>query len=913
MTSESFLTSGSLVNCALYLGFMDKKDKLLVLIDGSSYIYRAYYAIKYLSTSKGKQTNASYIFTEMLFKVLKELKPTHLAVVMDPPGGSFRNQIYPEYKAHREETPEDLIQQIPDIKRIIKAFNIPIVEVEKYEADDVIGTIVKHAKDEFEIIVVTSDKDMCQIVDENVKLLDTMKSKITGVEEVKERFGVEPERVIEVLGLAGDTSDNIPGIPGIGEKTAKELIAQFGTLEKVIESADKISGQKRRENIKQFAEQARLSRRLVTIATDVPVVFRPEDFSVKKPDVEGLRQIFQELEFTRLLEQLGTDDVKLDEKRAYSTILTHDELNALIKRLENAPCFSLDTETTSESPMDAELVGLSFCCEEKKAYYIPLEHRYLGAPEQLKTQEVLKALKPLLEDSTKPKFAHNGKYDIIVLANAGVNLQGLEFDTMVASYVINPARRQHNLSAIAQEFLNRKMRLYTDLVGSGSKRKTFEKVDIETATDYSCDDAEVTFELVKVLKERLRKTNGETIFRTIEMPLIPVLAEMERNGVKIDTLLLKSISDDLGNLLRKLEEEIQRAAGASFNPASPKQLAEVLFDKLKLQVVRKTKTGRSTDSEVLEELAAYHPLPGLVLDYRTLSKLRSTYTDTLPKLINPRTGRVHTSFNQTVTSTGRLSSSDPNLQNIPVRTEEGRGIREAFIPEKGNLLISADYNQIELRILAHLSQDPLLLDSFRKNEDVHTRTASEIFGIDPKDVSYEMRRRAKVVNFGIAYGMSAYGLSKQLRIPQKEAQKIIDAYFDKYPGVRRYMDENIELARKKGYVETLFGRKLMLPEINSSNKNIRQFAERAAINAPMQGSAADIIKKAMIEIHRWLKDRKSRTKMILQVHDELLFEAPEGEVARIEDLAKEKMESVVKLDIPLIVDVKHGSNWSDAH
>lgn len=913
MTSESFLTSGSLVNCALYLGFMDKKDKLLVLIDGSSYIYRAYYAIKYLSTSKGKQTNASYIFTEMLFKVLKELKPTHLAVVMDPPGGSFRNQIYPEYKAHREETPEDLIQQIPDIKRIIKAFNIPIVEVEKYEADDVIGTIVKHAKDEFEIIVVTSDKDMCQIVDENVKLLDTMKSKITGVEEVKERFGVEPERVIEVLGLAGDTSDNIPGIPGIGEKTAKELIAQFGTLEKVIESADKISGQKRRENIKQFAEQARLSRRLVTIATDVPVVFRPEDFSVKNPDVEGLRQIFQELEFTRLLEQLGTDDVKLDEKRAYSTILTHDELNALIKRLENAPCFSLDTETTSESPMDAELVGLSFCCEEKKAYYIPLEHRYLGAPEQLKTQEVLKALKPLLEDSTKPKFAHNGKYDIIVLANAGVNLQGLEFDTMVASYVINPARRQHNLSAIAQEFLNRKMRLYTDLVGSGSKRKTFEKVDIETATDYSCDDAEVTFELVKVLKERLRKTNGETIFRTIEMPLIPVLAEMERNGVKIDTLLLKSISDDLGNLLRKLEEEIQRAAGASFNPASPKQLAEVLFDKLKLQVVRKTKTGRSTDSEVLEELAAYHPLPGLVLDYRTLSKLRSTYTDTLPKLINPRTGRVHTSFNQTVTSTGRLSSSDPNLQNIPVRTEEGRGIREAFIPEKGNLLISADYNQIELRILAHLSQDPLLLDSFRKNEDVHTRTASEIFGIDPKDVSYEMRRRAKVVNFGIAYGMSAYGLSKQLRIPQKEAQKIIDAYFDKYPGVRRYMDENIELARKKGYVETLFGRKLMLPEINSSNKNIRQFAERAAINAPMQGSAADIIKKAMIEIHRWLKDRKSTTKMILQVHDELLFEAPEGEVARIEDLAKEKMESVVKLDIPLIVDVKHGSNWSDAH
>lgn len=892
---------------------MEKKNKLLVLIDGSSYIYRAYYALKYLSTSKGKQTNATYIFTEMLFKVLKELKPTHVAVVMDPPGGSFRNQMYTEYKAHREETPQDLIQQIPDIKRIIEAFNIPIVEVPNYEADDVIGTIVERAKDEFEIIVVTSDKDMCQIVDENVKLLDTMKNKITGVEEVKERFGVEPQRVIEVLGLAGDPSDNIPGIPGIGEKTAKELIAQFGSLEKVIESVDKISGKKRQENIRQFAEQARLSKKLVTIATDAPIDFKPEDFSVKKPNTEALRRIFHELEFTRLLEQLGTEDVKLDEKRDYRAVLTWEEFNALIKELEKAQRFSFDTETTSESPIDAELVGLSFCCENKRAYYIPVGHRYLGAPEQLSSQKVLEALKPLFEDPSKHKVAHNAKYDILVLANAGINVQGLEFDTMVASYVINPARRQHNLASIAQEFLDRKMLSYSDVAGSGAKMKTFDKVDVETATAYSCDDAEVTFELVKVLNEKLKKVNGENIFRTIEMPLIHVLADMEKNGVKIDTQLLKTISDDLASQLRRLEEEIQRVAGVSFNPASPKQLAEVLFDKLNLQVIRKTKTGRSTDSDVLEELAVYHPLPALILDYRTLSKLRSTYTDTLPKLINPRTGRVHTSFNQTVTSTGRLSSSDPNLQNIPVRTEEGRSIREAFIPEKGNLLVSADYNQIELRILAHLSQDAVLLDSFRKNEDVHTRTASEIFGIDPKDVNYEMRRRAKVVNFGIAYGMSAYGLSKQLRIHQKEAQKIIDAYFDKYPGVRKYMDENIELARKKGYVETLFGRRLLLPEINSTNKNIRQFAERAAINAPMQGTAADIIKKAMIEIYAWLKEKKSKARMILQVHDELLFEVPEKEVATIEKVVKEKMESVVKLDVPLIVDVKHGLNWSEAH
>jgi len=897
-----------------YISNAVAKKSLLVLIDGSSYIYRAYFAIPHLSNSKGEPTNAAMGFTTMLLKVLRELKPSHVAIAADPPGGSFRNSIYPEYKATRREIPPDLPPQIPYIKKIIEAFNIPVLEVPNYEADDVIGTAVKRAKKDFDILIVTSDKDLYQLVDENVKLLDTMKDKTTGLEEVRERFGVEPGRVIEVLGLSGDTADNIPGIPGVGEKTARELIERFGTIEGVLSHVAEISGKKRQENLRQFADQARLSKKLVTLDTDVPFKWNPDDYAVREPNVEELRRIFHELEFTRLLDVIGGEpESGRDEKLEYRLVLTEKELAALVAALEAAPVFSFDTETTSEFPMLASLVGISFCAKPKHAFYIPIAHRYLGAPDQLPMENVLGALSPILTDPEKPKIAQNAKYDTIVLANHGVEVRKLEFDTMVASYVLNPARRQHNLAAIAREFLNRTMKEYTDMVGSGAKMKTFDEVEVERAGDYSCDDAEVTFELKQVLEKRIEKAQATDLFRNLDMPLVPVLAAMEMNGVKVDTELLKAISDDLWKQLKKIEEEIYHLAGEKFNPSSPKQLGDVLFDKLGLRVVRKTKTGRSTDSDVLEELAVDHPLPGLILDYRSLAKLRGTYTEALPKLINPKTGRIHTSFNQTVTSTGRLSSSDPNLQNIPVRTEAGRGIREAFVPEKGMLIVSADYNQIELRILAHLSRDETLLDSFRKKQDVHTRTAAEVFGVAAKDVSYEMRRRAKVVNFGIAYGMSAYGLSKQLRIPQREAQTIIDAYFARYPQVRKYMDDNIECARKKGYIQTLRGRKLLLPEINSKNRQVRLFAERAAINAPMQGTAADIIKEAMIEIHNWLKANKSRTKMILQVHDELVFEAPEKDVPQIEKIVQEKMQSVAEIEAPLTVDVNHGKNWAEAH
>lgn len=899
---------------ARYISIIMSKKNLLVLIDGSSYIFRAYFAVPHLSNSKGEPTNAVLGFTTMLLKVLRELKPSHLAIATDPPGGSFRNTVYPEYKATRREIPPDLPPQIPYIKKVIEAFRIPVLEVPNYEADDVIGTAVKLAKSDFEILIVTSDKDLCQLVDENVRLLDTMKDKTTGIDEVRERYGVEPERVIEVLGLSGDTADNIPGIPGVGEKTARELIERFGDIEGVLSHIDEIGGKKRRENLRQFGDQARLSKKLVTLDTNVPFKWNLDDYTVREPDRDELRRIFHELEFTRLIDQIGGEPEQAQgEKLDYRLVSTEKELKALIAELEAAPKFSFDTETTSQFPMQAALVGISFCSKPKSAYYIPLTHHYLGAPEQLPVKKTLDELRPLLGDPKKPKIAQNAKYDMIVMANHGVEVRGLEFDTMVASYVINPARRQHNLSAISREFLARPMQEYTDVVGAGAKMKTFDTVEVGRAKDYSCDDAEVTFELAQLLEKRIEKAQATDLFRNLEMPLVPVLAELEMNGVKVNTDLLRTISDDLGKQLKNTEEQIHHLAGEKFNPSSPKQLADVLFDKLGLRVVRKTKTGRSTDSDVLEELAVDHPLPGLILDYRSLAKLRGTYTDALPKLINPKTGRIHTSFNQTVTSTGRLSSSDPNLQNIPVRTEAGRGIREAFVPEKGMLLVSADYNQIELRILAHLSRDETMLDSFRKKQDVHTRTAAEVFGVSQKDVTYEMRRRAKVVNFGIAYGMSAYGLSKQLRIPQREAQAIIDAYFARYARVRKYMDSNIECARRLGYVETLRGRKLFLPEINSKNRQVRLFAERAAINAPMQGTAADIIKQAMIEIHNWLAAKKSKTRMILQVHDELLFEVPEKDVPQIEKMAQDKMQSVIEIETPLTVDVNHGKNWAEAH
>jgi len=889
----------------------------MALIDGSSYIYRAYHALPKLSNSKGAPTGAVYGFAQMLKKVLKDMRADHVAVVFDPPGGSFRDKIYPEYKATRQAMPEDLVPQIPVIKEMIKLWNIPTVEVEGYEADDVIGAIAKKAGSEFDVMVVTSDKDFCQIVDEHVKLVDTMKDRVTGIEQVKERFGVGPEGVIEVLGLAGDTSDNVPGVPGIGEKTARELIEKYGSIEGVLSHIDEIPGKKRQENLREYGQQALLSRKLVTLDTDVPVGVDPKDLQPGKPDAAAMRKFLREMEFVTLLELFEAPDEEIaPSKKAeknYHLVTAQKEFDALLSKLKKADWISFDTETSSTDPMVAELVGISFCVKEGEAYYIPLRHRYLGVPDQLDLDEVIKSLKPIFQDRNRKLVAQNAKYDMAVLAFHGLSIPEVDFDTMVAGYVLNPARRRQNLELLAQEYLDVSMTSYSDVVGKGAKEKPFDQVTVEEARDYSCEDAAVTFSLRRVLEKKLHEADQWNIFSDLEMPLVPVLMRMEMNGVRIDAKLLGKISSEIERDLDALLKKLHKTAGVEFNPNSPKQLADVLFDVIGLKSVRKTKTGRSTDQDVLEELALVHPLPAMVLEYRSQSKLKGTYTDTLPTLVNPKTGRIHTRFNQTVTSTGRLSSSDPNLQNIPIRSDLGKRIREAFVPDPGHLLISADYSQIELRIMAHLSGDKTLLDSFKKDQDIHRRTAAELYGVPPEEVTPDQRREAKVVNFGIAYGMSAYGLSQQLRIPREEAQKIHDAYFARYPGVKKYIERNLEEARKKGYVLTCLGRKLRLPDINSKNHNVRANAERSAINAPMQGTAADIIKDAMIRVQKFLDKEHPKTRMILQVHDELLFETPEKDVPVVEKAVKKIMESEMKLEVPITIDVGHGANWAEAH
>jgi len=893
-----------------------ENKKKLVLIDGSSYIYRAYHALPKLSNSKGEPTGAVFGFAQMIKKVLRDLGADKVAVVYDPPGGSFRNEMYPEYKAHREAMPEDLVEQLPRIRRLIELWRIPTVEVPGYEADDVIGAIANKAKDDYEVLIVTSDKDMGQIVDKNVRLLDTMKDRLTGPDEIKEKYGVGPEKLVEILGLAGDPSDNVPGVPGIGEKTARQLIEKYGSIEEVLAHIDEIPGRKRKENLRKYADQALLSRKLVTLAPELPLEVDPDDLDPGEPDSAGLREMLAELEFHSLMDAFEPAEgaKKAPPAGRYFTITTRGEFKNLVESMKKAEWISFDTETDSLSPMRARLVGISFSVKENEAYYIPLAHEYLGAPEQLDTGEVLETLEPILKNPSAKLVAQNAKYDMLVLARHGLNLEkNIAFDTMVAGYVLNPSRYRQSLEVLAHEYLARSVSTYSDLVGKGARARPYREIDVKLAADYSCEDAEVAFALRPVLEKKLREQDLWEIFDELEMPLVPVLMRMEKNGVLIDPEKMKKISEEIDEQLKELLERLHELAGAKFNPNSPKQLAEVLFDDLGLPVIRKTKTGRSTDQEVLEELALLHELPSLVLEYRSMSKIKGTYADSLPKLINPETGRIHTSFNQTVTNTGRLSSSDPNLQNIPVRSGIGRRIREAFVPGDGRLLVSADYNQIELRILAHITGDETLLDSFRRGEDIHTRTAAELFGVPAGKVTPDQRRMAKVVNFGIAYGMSPYGLAKNLRIPRDEAKKIHDAYFERYPKVKEYMERKIEDVRKTGYVKTLRGRKINLPDINSRNRTVRANAERAAINAPLQGTAADIIKEAMVRVQKFLDDNHPETKMILQVHDELLFEAPEPDVPEIEKAVKHIMESVMEIEVPLPVDIGHGSNWGEAH
>ena len=883
----------------------------LFLIDGSSYIYRAFYAIRHLSNSKGVPTNAVFGFTQMLLKVLKDHRPSYIVVTFDSKAPTFRSDVYPEYKANRPAMPESLTPQIPYIKKIVEGYRIATLEVEGYEADDLIGTVAKGLDREADVVIITGDKDLLQLVSDHIEVYDTMKEVRHNVDSVIERFGVNPGQVVEVMGLAGDAIDNIPGVPGIGEKTAIQLIKTFGSIDYLLSHLDQVPQKKLREKLESHGEQARLSRQLATIRTDAPVRCQLSDFIVSGADPKGLRELFKELEFNKLLRELPEEDGSREGD--YRLVTDRESFHDLLEDIRKAGLVSIDLETTSPYPMWAELVGISLSYTPHQAFYIPVGHRLPEATNQLPLGWVLEQLKPLLENEQIRKMGQNIKYEWIVLKRYGMDLRGIQCDTMLASYILNPTKHNHNLGEIARDHLDRNVTEYKEVVGAGGKAVTFDRVELERARDYSCEDADVTLQLSSLLLPKLEKEGFQELYENVEIPLVVVLAKMEMNGVKVDVDLLKDFSKELESQLQQKMGRIHLLAGEEFNINSPQQLARILFEKLKLPVVKKTKTGYSTDVDVLTRLSLQHELPQEVLGYRNLTKLKSTYVDSLPKLVHPETGRVHTSYNQTVTATGRLSSSDPNLQNIPVRAEEGNRIRQAFVSEKGWKIASADYSQIELRILAHLSQDESLVEAFRKDEDVHARTASEIFGVSLDQVTPPMRREAKVINFGIIYGMSAYGLSQQLGVDPKVAQAYIDEYFKKYTGVQRYIEKSLEEAREEGCVTTLLQRRRYLPDIHSRDTFIRQAAERMAVNTPLQGTAADIIKVAMVRIQKRIEEGGYSTRMVMQVHDELVFEIPEEELSTMVPLVRNEMEAVMELTVPLKVSVSTGNNWAEAH
>ncbi len=887
------------------------KPQTLYLIDGSSYIFRAFYAIRQnLSTSAGLPTNALYGFTNMLQKVVREEKPDYLAVVFDSKEKTFRHDMYEEYKAHREVPPEDLAKQFPYFEPLVRAYNIATLRQPGFEADDIIGTLaLKGAEKGLDVVIVSGDKDMMQLIGPRVRMLDTMKDKTYREKDVEEKFGVGPERVTDLMGLMGDSSDNIPGVKGVGPKTASELIQKFHSIEELYRRLDEVDKKKLKEKLEAEKDNAELSKKLVTIDTAVALPCSLTDLKMKEPDSAALADIFGELEFTSLIPK-GQDKTP-EPERAYETILDEARFEALIGELEAAGEFALDLETTSLNPVAALAVGISFSHQAGKACYLPVGHRYLGVPEQLDRKKVFKRLKPLLENAGIGKIGHNIKYDLIVLMGEGVHLKGIVFDTMIASYLLDPSRRGHNMDDLARDLLGHKTLTYKEVVGTASKEIGFDEVDIERATEYAAEDSDVTFRLAEALRPKLKDETRE-LYEDIEMPLMEVLAEMEMNGVLIDTDHLKSLSRTLERDMKKHEKEIFECAGEEFNINSPKQLAVILFEKLKLPVKKKTKTGYSTDVSVLEELALEHALPDMILSYRQLGKLKSTYVDALPLEICKKTGRVHTSFNQTVAATGRLSSSDPNLQNIPIRSPLGKEIRRAFIAEGSGRLLAADYSQIELRILAHLSGDEALSAAFKKGEDIHSRTAAEIFGTSIDRVDESARRMAKAVNFGIVYGLSVFGLSRQLKIPPREAKEFIDQYFTLYRRVKTFMEDTVEKARRLGYTTTLMNRRRYLPDLTSKNRQVREAAERVAINSPIQGSAADLIKVAMIRLSGELKKKKLASKMILQVHDELVFECPQKEKKVMHELVKKQMEGVYDFNVPLLVHLGWGANWNEA-
>ena len=928
----------------------DSKKPPFILVDGSSYLFRAFHGLPPLTNSKGQDTGAIYGVVNMLKSLIKQYNPTHMAVIFDAKGKTFRDDIYKEYKANRPPMPDELRSQIEPLHNIIKAMGLPVIVESGVEADDVIGTLAKHATEKgIETLISTGDKDMAQLVNEHVTLINTMTNQIMDVEGVNTKFGIPPELVIDFLALKGDKVDNIPGVPGVGDKSAQALLNGIGGIDDIFKNLDKIAelsfrgSKSMAAKMEEYEEQARLSYTLATISVDLDLDYDVETLMPCQADNEQLRDLFAEYEFKRWHAEVSAlvaggdtsntpstdaDDIDDNEeesgsslsveidKSKYETILDKDRFDEWVDKLGKAELIAFDTETTSLNYMDAEIVGVSFCIEEGEAAYVPVAHDYPDAPAQLSREFVLDALKPILESDQVIKVGQHIKYDKNVLANYDITLNGIGFDTMLESYVLNSTAQRHDMDSLALAYLGHKTIHFEEVAGKGAKQLTFNQINLDEAGPYAAEDADITLRLHNAIWSKLKEIPElKNLLIDVEVPLACVLSRMEQEGVLIDSQRLRQQSQDLAKRIAELENEVHEEAGEPFNLGSTKQLQHILFEKMSLPVIKKTPKGApSTSEDVLQELALEYPLPEKIMEYRGLTKLKNTYTDKLPKMINHRTGRVHTSYHQAVTATGRLSSTDPNLQNIPIRNEEGRRVRQAFVPREGNKFVAADYSQIELRIMAHLSGDKGLLDAFAHGKDIHKATAAEVFGVPLEEVTTEQRRSAKAINFGLIYGMSAFGLSKQLNIPRNEAQKYMDLYFQRYPGVLDYMDSTRETAKEKGYVETVFGRRLYLPDIKASNGARRKGAERAAINAPMQGTAADIIKMAMIKVDDWIrKNASDDVTMMMQVHDELVFEIKEDKVDAYVSTITSIMESAATLNVPLVVEAGVGENWDEAH
>ncbi len=892
----------------------------LVLIDGSSYLYRAFHALPALTNSQGEPTGALHGVLTMIQKLVREQQPARIAVVFDAPGKTFRDEIYADYKATRPPMPDELRSQVQPILDAVEAMGLPLLRVDGVEADDVIGTLCAQATAKgMNVLVSTGDKDLAQLVNDKVTLVNTMNDTTMDRDAVKNKFDVYPEQIIDYLALVGDTSDNIPGVPKVGAKTAAKWLNLYDSADGIVEHGDEIKG-KVGESLRDNVEQLRLSQQLATIRHDLELDVGVDDLESTEADTAALRELYGHFELRTLLRQL---DETADEPAApaeddagdYETVLSWDSFDRWLRKISAADLTAFDTETNSLDYMEAEIVGLSLAVESGEACYVPVAHDYPGAPDQLPRDEVLGKLKAFLEDADKKKVGHHLKYDAHILARYDIALAGMQYDSMLESYVLNSVATRHDMDSVARQYLGKDTIHYEDVAGKGAKQLTFNQVDLETAAPYAAEDADITLQLHTTLWEQLGEHPSlRKVYEEIEQPLVPVLLDMEETGVLVDRKMLGKQSSELAKKMAELEAQAHELAGGPFNLGSPKQLQQILFEQLELPVIRKTPKGQpSTAEDVLVELANDYELPAVIIDYRSVSKLKSTYTDKLPLQINERTGRIHTSYHQAVAATGRLSSTDPNLQNIPIRTPEGRRIRQAFVPPDGHVLLAADYSQIELRIMAHLSADEGLLKAFAKEQDVHRATAAEVFELALDEVTDDQRRSAKAINFGLMYGMSAFGLAKQLGISRGEAQEYVDLYFDRYPGVKAYMDNIRTTASEQGYVETVFGRRLYLPEINARNAQRRQYAERSAINAPMQGTAADIIKQAMIRVHDWLTNERPGARMIMQVHDELVFEVEEGKVDDVRTQVVELMNGAASLSVPLKVDAGIGMNWDEAH